>query len=123
MHTSREHTQDPATFSLAARSQRLTAVIQEIKGLAERAGIEPNRIGYQESRIEEHGLVQESLVFGVEGSYGQFRQLVNLLEVSEDFLILDSVGLREASGSDLDVDLSISTLFAQPTSSDGEDAS
>ena len=29
---------------LASKSQRLTAVIQEVKELAERSGIEPNRI-------------------------------------------------------------------------------
>lgn len=100
---------------LASQSERLTRVIQEVKGLASRSGIEPPRISYRERQIDDFGVIQESLLFGVTGTYGQIRQLINLLEVSEDFLILEEIDLREAGSSQLDIDLSLSTLFADPS--------
>lgn len=99
---------------LASESQRLTRTIAEVKSLAERAGLEPTAISYPEQNLESYGLLKRSIVFGVDGTYNQLRQFVNLLELSDSFLTLDEVGLAEqnSGGTRLRIDLHISTLFA-----------
>ncbi len=101
---------------LATEEQRLTDIIVEVKSLARRARLEPPSITYSEKNIEEFGLIKRSIVFGVQGSYAQIRELINFLEISERFLILEEIRVREVSDQ-LGVDLTVSTLFARAGSS------
>ena len=97
---------------LAPEAQRLTDVIVEVKRLVRTAGLEPPSITYSEIDIEEFGLIKRSIVFGVQGSYAQIRELINFLEISERFLILEEIRVREADGDRLGIDLTVTTLFA-----------
>ncbi len=103
---------------LASERQRLTAVIAEVKRLASTAGLEPSTISYDRQELEEHGLLKRSIVFSVEGSYMELRRLINMLELTDSFLVLEQVGLsgRGPGGAGLRIDLRISTLFASPAS-------
>lgn len=100
---------------LATEERMLTTVIAKVKRLAGQAGLDPNVISYEKDSLERQSLVQRTLVFGVEGTYPQLRQLINFLELSKSFLILEEVSLRSAddAGGRLGIDLRISTLFAQ----------
>jgi type IV pilus assembly protein PilO len=100
---------------LTPESQRLTRVIAGVKELAHRAGVEYSSFNYPEEVLEEQGLIKRSLVFSVEGSYLQLRNFINLLEVSDFFLILESVRLTggEQQGQSVRVSMTISTLFTQ----------
>jgi len=100
---------------LATEERMLTTVIAKVKGLAGQAGLKPAVISYEKDAIERQNLVQRTLVFGVEGTYKQLRQLINFLELSESFLILEEVALRSAEGAGgrLGIDLRISVLFAE----------
>ncbi len=91
--------------------ERLTDLIREVKDLATRSGLRPGSISYPESTLERYGLVEKSIVFTVEGNYRQLRTLVNLLEVTDTFVTLESVSLSEANPS-LRIDLRLSTLFS-----------
>lgn len=99
---------------LTPESQRLTAVISEVKELAHMAGVEYSNFNYPDQLLEEQGLIKRSLVFSVEGSYLELRSFINLIEVSDLFLILESVrlsgGARE--GPSVRVSMTVSTLFA-----------
>jgi len=102
---------------LGTESERLTMIISEVKGLAQRAGLEPTAISYPEQAFEDFGLTKRSIVFGVRGNYDDLRQLVNLLELSNSFLILEEVSLSESggrprAGDQLQINLRISTWFA-----------
>lgn len=100
----------------STRSQRLTAVTTEVKTLARKAGLNPRALSYPEKEIEDYGLVERSFVFGVEGTYLELRQFINLLEQSDSFLTLEAISLGEASsdqGPELRINLSISTLFTR----------
>lgn len=97
----------------ATEAERLTQLIAEVKRLAQRAGLEPAAISYPEETIDEHGLVRMSLVFAVQGTYSQLRTLINLIELSDLFLVLERVGLRDSSASVLGINLQISTYFAR----------
>lgn len=102
----------------STRSERLTRVTAEVKTLARRAGLSPRAISYPEQAIEDYGLVKRSFVFSVDGTYLELRQFINLMELSESFLTLESVTLSEAGaeqGPELRMNLKISTLFTQET--------
>jgi hypothetical protein len=93
-------------------SRRLTRVLSEVKRLAARAGFSTTRLSYPEREIASQGLISKSIVFHVEGDYAQLRTLLNLLEMSEEFLVLEQVRLQGSRGSMLSIDLLVTTLFA-----------
>jgi Tfp pilus assembly protein PilO len=97
----------------STEAERLTSLITEVKRLAQRAGLEPQSISYPEQTLEEYGLVRMSLVFSVQGTYPQVRMLINLLERSDLFLVLDRVALTDSASSVLGISLQISTFFAR----------
>lgn len=98
---------------LTPESQRLTTVIAEVKKLARMAGVEYSSFNYPEQLLEEQGLIKRSLVFSVEGSYLELRNFINLIEVSDLFLILESVHLTGGAqdGQQVRVSMTVSTLF------------
>lgn len=102
------------TERLASENERLTAILAEVRDLASRAGLRPDSFRYGKEEIEAHGLLRRSIDFSVTGSYLQFRRLVNLLELSDSFLVLEEVSLRgsDDSGEELRISLRLSTLFA-----------
>jgi hypothetical protein len=97
---------------LGPERDRLTRIIAEVKQLAARAGMRPDAISYPVEEIKDYSLVKKSVVFGVGGSYGELRQLINFLELSSSFLTLEQVSLSEAAGENLAIRLQIATLFA-----------
>ena len=98
---------------LSSENVRLTRILAEVRELATRAGLSPRSIKYGKEEIEDHGLVRRSIEFSVEGTYLEFRRFVNLLELTDSFLVLERVGLRgsDESGSNLRIALGVSTLF------------
>lgn len=101
------------TGRLSSESQSLTAVISEIKELTSRAGVPPGALSYDREVLEGQDLARRSFRFSVNGTYSQLRQLINLLELSDSFLILDEIGLsgNDVEGSPLRINLQLSTLF------------
>jgi hypothetical protein len=97
----------------STQAERLTRLITEVKELAQRAGLEPTSISYPEEELDDYGLVRMSLVFSVQGAYPQVRMLVNLLEQSDLFLVLEQVGLSNSSASQLGINLQLSTFFVR----------
>lgn len=98
---------------LSSESQALTRVIAEVKDLCSRAGIAPTTLGYEREEVEGQDLSRRTITFAVDGTYAQLRQLVNFIELSDTFLILDEVSLRgnDVEGTPLRINLRISTLF------------
>lgn len=98
---------------LTSEAQRLTRVIAEVKSMARSAGVNTSGLRYPGSSIEEFGLVRRSIVFSAEGSYKGMRRFIHALERTEQFLILEEIGvsdLGDKSGN-LRVKVTISTLF------------
>jgi len=96
--------------------ERLTRARREIKELARRAGLDPTALSYSRQALSDVHLHRLGIRFGVEGTYEQLRQLINLFELSDQFLILEQVSLNKtgsAGGADplLSINLSLSTIF------------
>jgi Tfp pilus assembly protein PilO len=105
----------------ATESERLTAVMREVRDLAEDAGLAPRQTSYPEEAIEDFGLVRRSFVFTVEGTYFDVRELINSLELTPTFLALEEVAVADSSpsssgdgGQRVAVSLHLSTLFTDP---------
>lgn len=103
---------------------RLVALIVEINRLARQSQLVPRSISYSldeargESTLrmskEDRGTVM-SISFSVAGSYQQVRRLLNLIELSKQFVIIDSVTLAGASAEDrkLQLNIGLKTVFSE----------
>jgi Tfp pilus assembly protein PilO len=97
---------------LGPERDRLTRLIAEVKQLAARAGMRPDAISYPVEEIKDYGLLKKSVVFSVGGTYEGLRQMINFLELSSTFLVLEQVSLGEPGmDGSLGIRLQISTLF------------
>jgi Tfp pilus assembly protein PilO len=108
---SREGVRELYDVRFATESERLTDFIREIKELAERAGLRPSSISYPEVALEDYGLIERAVVFSVDGNYGELRQFVNFLELTDTFVILRSIQVRGGAG-ELGLSLQLATLFS-----------
>lgn len=109
----------------ATRSERLTKATAEVRSLARKAGLNPRSISYPQKEIEDYGLIKRSFVFPVDGTYVELRQFLNLLELSDSFLTLESITLSEEGsdeGPELRMNLTLSTLFAEEPGAEDESA-
>jgi hypothetical protein len=99
--------------TFASESERFVAFIREVRALADRSGLEhPPGYTYPEELPEEDwGLIKRSVVFSVVGTYQQLRTFVNLLELSDEFIVLEGVQLADAEAR-LSIGLTLSTFFA-----------
>lgn len=104
----------------ATEPQRLTALINEIKRLAVGSQLVPTT--YSFSRVEDREALRTGgigtstvvITFTVKGSYYQIRQLINRLELSNQFVIIDAINLASGGGSGggpLTLNLRLKTLF------------
>lgn len=112
---------------LSTQRNRFTAIVSELRQLANRTGLEPASVSYPDESLEAYGLVRTSFVFSVEGSYSDLRAFLHLLDLSPSFLVVDQLTVVEDGRGTLRISLRLSTLFAEERAGDtpaaGGDAS
>lgn len=91
--------------------ERFTRSITEVKRLARNAGLAPTSFSYP-TQQENPGLIRRSINFGVDGTYRQLRTFVNFLELSGQFLTLESITLSGSSEGNREPTLSIGLRLA-----------
>lgn len=109
---------------LSSEADRLTQVIGEVKSMARRAGVRTSGFRYPDEVIEKVDLVRRNIEFSAEGSYKAMRQFIHALERSDQFLILETIGVSE-SGEEIQeirVRFGVSTLFLSAAQPRGEQA-
>lgn len=102
---------------------RLTEMIGEVKRLAVASSLVPTSytferqeaVGGDDRRKAEVGAIEVGVQFGVSGTYDQVRRLINLLELSRQFVIIDQISLSAAEGDRLTLNLHLKTLFRDGT--------
>lgn len=100
----------------STEADRFTKALLEVKSLARQAGLNPTAFNYPKANLEEYGLIKRGIEFSVEGTYDQLRLFINFLELTPQFITLESVSLSD-SGQDqrnpkLGIRLVLSTVFA-----------
>lgn len=107
--------------------QRLTALIDEVKRLAAASHLQPPSYAFTTTESKpiagttsgtpskgSIGTTTVGISFTVQGTYEQVRRLINLLELSDQFVIIDGISLAsDGSGSDktLTLNIRLKTLF------------
>lgn len=99
---------------------RLTALIDEVRRLAAASHLEPPSYQFSNSETKNNstrgsvGTTSVGIAFNVQGTYEQVRRLINLLELSDQFVIIDGISLA-SNGSTTDKTLTLNirlkTLF------------
>lgn len=109
---------------VATESELLTRVIAEVKDLARRAGVESSSFHYPEEDLEDYGLLRRSIAFTVTGRYSELRQFINLIELSDYFLMLEQVQLNDTGQGDstVRVRLIVSSLFLRDSAPSADES-
>lgn len=104
----------------STEEKRLTMMIAEVKRLAVASSLVPASINFDKTvttsaspraRDQKLGATEVGMSFTVQGTYDQVRRLVNLLELSQQFVIIDSIALAGADANILTLNLHVKTLF------------
>lgn len=113
----------------STQRERFTALFAEVTRLATASGLEPASYNFAKGdakRVsvggagsrENLGATEVGISFGVNGTYEQIRRLINLLELSQQFVIIEGIGLSTADGQALSLTLRLKTIFRDETASD-----
>ncbi len=112
----------------ATQDQRLIPWIKEIKRLAEASQLVPKILNFnkeeaKEKEVESASGLKKSVAakavtisYTVEGNYQQVRRLINALELSDQFVIIDTLAVTAAGENTnvVSVNLRLKTLFREP---------
>ena len=109
----------------STKAQRLTALINELKRISLETQLDPNSISFSrtdDKDVQKSGRPGMSVVmitFSVHGTYQQVRRLINRLELSNQFVIIDTIHLGSggAAHNDLTLDLRLKTIFREQAGS------
>lgn len=94
--------------------ERLVPMLNEMRELARRSELQPPSTSYEKVEPQQNRSEAASLTiaFSVRGSYEQVRRLINLIEYSDEFVIIEEIGLASGSdGSNLVLTIRLKTLF------------
>jgi hypothetical protein len=111
-------------------AQRLTALIDEVKKLAAASHLEPPSYQFTAGEPKNAttaasgikgsiGTVTVGIAFTVQGTYEQMRRLINLMELSDQFVIIDGISLATSAAAEenkttqriLTLNIRLKTLF------------
>lgn len=103
------------TAHFSTSEQRLSSLITEIRAMTQKAGLKVSSIDYDFSQQKrELDTTSMRIDFSVTGSYSQIRRLINLFELSQQFVIIDEISLSGAGPDVLTLNISLKTIFHQP---------
>jgi hypothetical protein len=104
--------------------QRLTALIDEVKRLAAASHLQPPSYSFTNGESKQVSTAPSTkgsigtntvgIAFTVQGTYEQVRRLINLLELSDQFVIIDAISLGAngtATDKILTLNIRLKTLF------------
>jgi hypothetical protein len=103
--------------------QRLTLLIDEVRKLAAASHLEPPSYSFSNSETKNSrpaagsasiGTTTVGIAFTVQGTYEQVRRLINLLELSDQFVIIDAISLASSADKILTLNIRLKTLFRDP---------
>jgi Type II secretion system (T2SS), protein M subtype b len=106
----------------STQPKRFTLMVAEVKRLASASNMAPPNyrfiakevVGESANRAKRPtnlGATEVGISFTVSGSYEQVRRLINLLELSRQFVIIDQISLSKHEGDQLTLNLDLKTLF------------
>ena len=105
----------------STQAKRFTRLFEEVKKLAIASHFDPRSFAFSRTavaqQVKEPGGESNLAVgvsFSVQGSYEQVRQLINLIELSDQFVIIDGLGLSGSDPKSLNLNIRLKTMFREP---------
>lgn len=105
----------------STETRRFTALLGEVKRLAVASSLVPSAYSFARGEVdkvstgnrrrESVGASEVMINFSVNGSYAQVRRMINLFELSQQFVIINSLSLTAKEGSSLTLNVQLKTLF------------
>jgi hypothetical protein len=102
---------------LADKARKMVPIQREIRAIALRHRIDPKKIGYSHSLVEDsEDMVRFKASFPLRGGYQALRSFIRDIEHSENFLVIDGIALSKSreGGALVALDIEVSTLFRDP---------
>lgn len=104
----------------STQNERLAPFIGEVMRLATASQLVPRSYSFGGTqtkgvaKTQSANAVEVSVGFPVEGTYQQIRTLINRLETSNQFIIIDQITLGSENGDRLNMMIRVKTLFRDP---------
>jgi hypothetical protein len=113
----------------STQSKRFVTLVNEVRRLTEASGLVPLSISFDQGEVKQSpgiaggaaatrsrmrgdlGAKEVGLSFAVQGTYEQVRRLINLFELSNQFMIIDRIGLSSSEEGQLSLNIHVKTLF------------
>jgi Tfp pilus assembly protein PilO len=87
-------------------------IVEDLGDIAGKAGLRTSVVGYRQKEIKDRGVTEVQVTAAVEGDYNGLIKLINGLERSPNFYVLENLALSAgSSGNDLKLSLSLRTYF------------
>jgi len=104
---------------LSTKRQRMIAVQLEVAELASRFGINLQRVQYEPpdpDQTGKEGLERFGMKVPLKGGYANLRKFLQAVEASDEFLVIEQVGLEggPAGETGLELNITLATYFDAP---------
>jgi Tfp pilus assembly protein PilO len=87
-------------------------IVEDLGDIAGKAGLRTSVVGYRQKDIKDRGVTEVQVTAAVEGDYNGLIKLINGLERSNNFYVLENLALSAgSSGNNLKLSLSLRTYF------------
>jgi Tfp pilus assembly protein PilO len=105
----------------STQKERLAAIIVETERLAAASQLHPRGYSFSQDVQKDAslGATAVHIAFSVQGTYQQVRRLINLIELSDQFMIIDQLSLASAAEENsgvINLTIRVKTLFRDPQS-------
>jgi hypothetical protein len=96
---------------LLPSSSGYASVIADIDELAKTAGVETSGLGLHEIDVKDRGLKEVQLTGAVQGDYASLIRLIDELERSQHFYLLNSLSLSSENSGVIKLQINLRTYF------------
>jgi hypothetical protein len=103
----------------STQAKRFTLLFLEVKRLVAASHFDARSFAFSRAEVTANketpdGNTAVGVSFTVQGTYEQVRQLINLLELSDQFLIIDGISLGGTDSKLLTMNIRLKTMFREP---------
>ncbi len=104
-----------ATDVLSTKQRRMIAVQLEIEKLVKQFGITIDKRDYQTDEVDNGALERFAVVVPLTGGYSNLRKFIQAVESSDNFLVIERVGLGTGKSTDvIELNITLATYFIAP---------
>ena len=88
-----------------------STVVSDIGQMAKDAGVQVSGVGFHETRIKDRGLSEVRMTAAVQGDYQSLIRLIDSLEHSPHFYVLDGLTLGSETSGSIKLNVTLRTYF------------